>query len=79
MVDGALQRGDSVDLIRPRQASDKNARLGVRIEAPRGAPAEMLVRGFSIPRYPGMQFGMPAVGLMKAHWRRRRAGYPGSQ
>ncbi|MBK6636963.1 MAG: glycosyltransferase family 1 protein [Rhodocyclaceae bacterium] len=72
MVDGALQRGDSVDLIRPRQASDKNARLGVRIEAPRGAPAEMLVRGFSIPRYPGMQFGMPAVGLMKAHWRRRR-------
>ncbi len=72
MVEGALQRGDTVSLVRPRQASDVNVAARLGSDARHTGFSELLVRGFPIPRYPGMQFGVPAIGRLKSHWRENR-------
>jgi glycosyltransferase involved in cell wall biosynthesis len=51
--------GHRVDVVRPRQRTDH-----------RPATHEMLVRGVALPRYPGLQFGLPAGCQLRALWRR---------
>src|SRR5690606_27542731 len=47
---GLRARGHDVDVIRPRQPGATAATAG-----------ELLVRGVRLPRYPGLQFGLPAT------------------
>ncbi|WP_254230267.1 glycosyltransferase, partial [Xanthomonas axonopodis] len=50
-------RGHQVDVVRPRQRADT-------------APSDaLLVRGASLPRYPGLKFGLPATQRLVRHWR----------
>ena len=58
---GLRARGHEVDLVRPRQAGDGPA-----------AAHELLVRSAQIPRYPGMQFGFPALRALRRRWTERR-------
>ncbi|MBA3487668.1 MAG: glycosyltransferase [Lysobacter sp.] len=58
---GLRARGRAVTVIRPRQDSDKQ-----------GDANTVLVRGVGLPRYPGLQFGLPCVrGLMRI-WQEAR-------
>ena len=58
-VDYLRERGHIVEVVRPRQASDREWRA---------ADDEVLVRGMPIPVYPGVQFGFPAARRLKAQW-----------
>jgi glycosyltransferase involved in cell wall biosynthesis len=55
---GLRQRGHAVSLVRPRQATDAVA-----------ADDTVLVRGASLPRYPGLKFGLPATRRLLAQWK----------
>lgn len=55
---GLRQRGHAVSLVRPRQATDAFA-----------ADDTVLVRGASLPRYPGLKFGLPATRRLLAQWK----------
>lgn len=57
---GLRTRGHDVDVIRPRQ--------------PHEAPKEdrRLVRGASLPRYPGLRFGLPASQRLTRLWQQQR-------
>lgn len=55
---GLRQRGHAVSLVRPRQTTDSTA-----------ADDTMLVRGASLPRYPGLKFGLPATRRLVAQWK----------
>lgn len=60
---GLSELGHEVSLARPRQPADPDT------------PAEfeqLLVPGAGLPRYPGLRFGMPVQGRIKAFWQRRR-------
>ncbi|MCG8277560.1 glycosyltransferase family 1 protein [Stenotrophomonas sp. NLF4-10] len=57
---GLRARGNTVDLIRPRQPGDS------------AGPHELLVRGAALPRYPGLRFGLPAPYQLAHYWRRHR-------
>lgn len=57
---GLRARGHDVEVIRPRQTNDI------------AQPHERLVRGLSLPRYPGLRFGLPAPYRLARHWRRQR-------
>jgi glycosyltransferase involved in cell wall biosynthesis len=62
LIDGLLQLGHTVQVIRPRQQGDV---------APAGRNgSEILVRGIPIPRYSGLQFGLPARSRLQAAWRK---------
>jgi glycosyltransferase involved in cell wall biosynthesis len=61
LVTGLRARGHVVDLVRPRQASD-----------PARIDGATLVRGFPLPRYPGLRFGAPALRTIAAQWRMQR-------
>lgn len=66
LAHGLAAAGHAVQLIRPRQqvdAAEPAAENGV---------ATTLVRGVRLPRYPGLQFGLPAGRRLRALWRRRR-------
>ena len=60
---GLRERGNAVSVIRPRQASDA-------VEAT--DDDTLLVRGASLPRYPGLKFGLPATGQLRRHWQANR-------
>ena len=60
---GLRERGNAVSVIRPRQASDAVQSTVDDI---------LLVRGASLPRYPGLKFGLPATGKLRRHWRANR-------
>ena len=58
---GLHERGHAVDVVRPRQRGDD------------AIPADtLLVRGATLPRYPGLKFGLPAPRLLHDHWRQAR-------
>lgn len=60
---GLRERGNMVSVVRPRQASD----------AAHGHTDDtLLVRGASLPRYPGLKFGLPATGQLRRHWQAHR-------
>ncbi|MGB8634010.1 MAG: glycosyltransferase family 1 protein [Rhodanobacteraceae bacterium] len=55
------KRGHDIGVVRPRQKDD-----------PGDAPNTLLVRGMSLPRYPGLQFGLPAHRRLRRFWQQRR-------
>ena len=65
MVEGLVERGHRVQLIRPRQACDESAQGGKPY-------TEMLARGCKVPRYEGLHFGLPARTWLQKHWQRQR-------
>ena len=58
LVRGLQQRGCRVTLVRPRQTSDSTCSADTT-----------LVRGLPLPRYPGLQFGLPSKRLLTTTWR----------
>ncbi|KAF1717344.1 glycosyltransferase family 4 protein [Pseudoxanthomonas wuyuanensis] len=54
---GLRNRGHLVSVVRPRQDGDA---------APNG---DLLVRGASLPRYPGLKFGLPATRKLMQLWK----------
>ena len=60
---GLRERGNAVSVIRPRQATDA-------VEAT--DDDTLLVRGASLPRYPGLKFGLPATRQLRRHWQANR-------
>ncbi|MBV1774408.1 glycosyltransferase family 1 protein [Burkholderiaceae bacterium DAT-1] len=65
MVTHLTARGHHIDLIRPRQHKGDYARQHEHLQ-------ELLVPGLGLPRYPGLKFGLPAMGKLLAHWRKQR-------
>jgi glycosyltransferase involved in cell wall biosynthesis len=63
LVNGLTGRGHAVSIIRPYQ-------LGVDLIATDSSV--ILVRGLPLPGYRGLQLGLPAGGLLKRMWTRRR-------
>ncbi|NBC14862.1 MAG: glycosyltransferase [Gammaproteobacteria bacterium] len=63
LVSGLGERGHQVLLVRPRQASDRRARV------PRG---HFLVPGLPIPGYRGLRFGLPVYWRLRHLWLRLR-------
>ncbi|GAB3732482.1 glycosyltransferase family 1 protein [Luteimonas pelagia] len=59
-ADALRRRGRVVDVVRPRQPHE-------RLAPP--ADGTCLVPGCPLPRYPGLRFGLPATGHLRAHWR----------
>lgn len=55
---GLRQRGHAVSVIRPRQPDD-----AAQVDD------TLLVRGASLPRYPGLKFGLPATRRLVAQWK----------
>lgn len=68
MVRHLRERGHLVSLVRPRQQADGDAAIGGM------APGDLalLTRGLPLPRYPGLQFGLPAPRLLLQQWRAQR-------
>jgi len=64
MVEG-LRRCHVVELIRPRQDQQDNAKNELTFQ-------EVLVRGFPIPRYPGLKLGLPAKQRLVKLWTEKR-------
>lgn len=60
---GLAAQGHTVDLIRPRQPKPFKDEPGV---------VALDVRGASLPRYPGLRFGLPAGGTLRERWTRLR-------
>ncbi|HET6554730.1 MAG TPA: glycosyltransferase family 1 protein [Dyella sp.] len=60
---GLASQGHTVDLIRPRQQTLFDDEPGI---------VALEVRGASLPRYPGLRFGLPAGGLLRERWKRLR-------
>ncbi|MDI1253830.1 glycosyltransferase family 1 protein [Thermomonas sp.] len=58
---GLRERGHDVEVVRPRQDGEADPDAGSNT---------LLVRGASLPRYPGLKFGLPASGKLRTHWRR---------
>ena len=57
LASGLRKRGHAIDLVRPRQTGD-DAR----------DPDTLLVRGFPLPRYPGLRFGAPVLRTLTKRW-----------
>ncbi|WP_430390539.1 glycosyltransferase family 4 protein [Dyella sp. 20L07] len=60
---GLASQGHTVDLIRPRQQQPFEDEPGI---------VTLEVRGASLPRYPGLRFGLPAGGSLRQRWKRLR-------
>ena len=65
LVDGLRSRGHIVSIIRPRQRIADGYGGGID-------PRVTLVRGLPVPRYQGVQFGLPAGGVFRRVWSRCR-------
>jgi glycosyltransferase involved in cell wall biosynthesis len=64
MVEG-LRKRHIVQLVRPRQDRNHTPKVEPTLE-------EVLVRGFPIPRYPGLQLGLPAKQRLLKLWEKQR-------
>jgi glycosyltransferase involved in cell wall biosynthesis len=64
MVEG-LRRRHVVELIRPRQNLQDSAKNELTLQ-------EVLVRGFPLPRYPGLKLGLPAKQRLVKLWTEKR-------
>lgn len=62
---GLRARGNDVQVIRPRQPAETGA-------GDRWQGDTLLVRGASLPRYPGLRFGLPATQRLTRHWSTQR-------
>jgi len=63
LINGLAARGHTVSMIRPYQRGFDS----VAIDS-----AVTLVRGFPLPGYHGLQFGLPAGGLLRRLWAKQR-------
>lgn len=63
LIDGLRRQGHNIQLVRPRQSDKDHPRDDIGF-------SETLVRGIPIPRYSGLQFGLPAGRRLHAMWRR---------
>jgi hypothetical protein len=64
LVRGLAEAGLGVQLIRPRQLAEAAA------TGHDDGVETTLVRGMRLPRYPGLQFGLPAARRLRALWDR---------
>ena len=66
---GLVERGHRVSLVRPRQPGEAGALSDVPAPAT-DIPGllQYRVHGLRLPRYPGLQFGLPAGGLLHRLW-----------
>ena len=67
MVDGLRLCGHRVQLIRPRQSRDQDG-----IPAAEPGLEQFLQRGLPLPRYQGLQMGLPAGAELKRLWSMKR-------
>src|SRR5450830_420500 len=65
VVDGLMQRGHSVQLIRPRQDWNDHPQMSRQFE-------EVLGAGIAIPQYSGLKFGLPAKMKLVRLWKHNR-------
>lgn len=65
MVEGLIARGHRVQLIRPKQGDADGPRSSHEFE-------ELLARGWKVPRYEGLRFGLPAKSALVRSWSRQR-------
>lgn len=65
IVEGLLQRGHVVQVVRPRQSSEATA-------APRAGLDEVLSKGMPLPAYGELRFGLPAKRRLTQLWRDTR-------
>jgi len=65
VVQGCVQRGHHVQLVRPRQQGDG---------APQSTPAlsEVLMRSLPLLHYPGLRMGLPCTSSLVALWKQHR-------
>jgi glycosyltransferase involved in cell wall biosynthesis len=68
LVDGLVQRGHRVTVIRPRQQSERDGNA----ESSAGAVTQRLMLGLPIPGYPLLRFGLPAGLRLRELWRQDR-------
>lgn len=59
LLENLLELGHRITLVRPQQAEEASPAI------PRPGLTEVRVRGFAIPRYPALQFGLPASGQLR--------------
>jgi hypothetical protein len=62
LVQGLMQRGHEIELVRPRQ-------YPAEVPAQRGGFEEILLRGIPIPGYDALRLGLPSTQLLLRHWR----------
>ena len=62
-VEYLRDHGHVVEVVRPKQAADRN------IPADTG---ELLLPGMGLPLYPGVQFGFPAATRLRLRWRKAK-------
>jgi len=65
IVKGLVQRGHSVQLVRPRQASDGESATFEGVDV-------VLTRGIQIPTYKDLRLGLPTLGCLSKLWTERR-------
>ena len=65
IVEGLLQRGHAVQVVRPRQGKEGNA-------SPRHGLDEVLSKGVPLPTYGELRFGLPAKNRLTALWGKKR-------
>ena len=63
LVQGLRVAGHTVQLVRPRQ---------VDADTEQASEDSVLVRGARLPRYPGLQFGLPTTRRLRALWKSER-------
>lgn len=65
LVEGLLERGHAVQVIRPRQDKHEEPKQHEHLN-------EVLAKGFPIPNYKDLRFGLPAQGRLVQMWRQER-------
>ncbi|MCB1653169.1 MAG: glycosyltransferase family 1 protein [Pseudomonadales bacterium] len=63
LSDGLRARNHLVEVVRPRQTEDANQR---------STPTLMLCRGWPLPGYPGLQWGMTSTHRLTRRWQQQR-------
>ena len=63
LVDGLREAGHTVQVVRPRQLDADESALD---------DDHVLVRGARLPRYPGLQFGLPTARRLRQLWKAER-------
>lgn len=67
LVDGLSERGHQLQLVRPRQVSDRYSQTHGDTQT----QPTLLVPGLPIPGYPSLRFGFPAYLRLLGHWRKQ--------
>lgn len=62
LIDGLRARNHLVEVVRPRQTEDANQR---------STPTLMLCRGWPLPGYPGLQWGMTSTHRLTRRWQQQ--------